>query len=571
MSRFQLLFTIISVSLLVGCVEEPNLPVVEVDAETETEEAQAALHPPSTYRAIFEPWQIACTRASEQGSWVHPSGDEIVLLYSLQHMRNGEVISTQFGASGVHDIDNGDRLALHDLANNQVITMEFQEGDQLRVSVTLIDADDDSDAREAYDIINDVAGVVGDGVSAAFPPAAPVIQIIGLALDLFGYSWDFFDWLDDNDVLGERAHTYTPRPGGGLSTEVISSGGGDDYHYFVRYLLSIADLPWSRTNHGAAQLAAWASHPGTRVLSGNFDRNGYTDLVLLGGRGWSSVPVAFGYGDGSFRYTNRYNPTLANWASRSDVTLLTADFNGDGLDDVLAAGGSGWTSVPVAHSDGGGGFNISNRYNAQLARMLSGATVVAGNFDGNSCADLVIVGAYGTHLAQSDCRGGFSYRSVYLPYFQQWARHPGAELVVVNVDGDAYDDLAFIGGQGWNSVPVALTRAVGVFQLLNRGLVNVPQWATQAGVKVAVGHFDDDSCEDLALVGGSGWNTMPVALSNCDGSFTVRNDAVASDLASWAQAPGVRAVAGDFDDDGYGDVALVGGSGWGSIPVVFRD
>ena len=43
----------------------------------------------------------------------------------------------------------------------------------------------------------------------------------------------------------------------------------------------------------------------------------------------------------------------------------------------------------------------------------------------------------------------------------------------------------------------------------------------------------------------------------------------ASQFANWAQAPGAVAVAGDFNGDGRGDVALVGPGGWSTVPVAF--
>ena len=90
-------------------------------------------------------------------------------------------------------------------------------------------------------------------------------------------------------------------------------------------------------------------------------------------------------------------------------------------------------------------------------------------------------------------------------------------------------------------------------------------------VDVITGYFDADNCEDIALTGGAGWSTLPVAASNCDGTFTIHNDQVPEDYARWAAGSGVKAFGGDFDNDGFGDVGLVGGSGWSSIPIAFRD
>jgi hypothetical protein len=57
-------------------------------------------------------------------------------------------------------------------------------------------------------------------------------------------------------------------------------------------------------------------------------------------------------------------------------------------------------------------------------------------------------------------------------------------------------------------------------------------------VKVVVGDFDGDGRTDLALTGVTGWATIPVALSNGDGSFTITNQN-APDFAAWAQGMNV--------------------------------
>ena len=66
--------------------------------------------------------------------------------------------------------------------------------------------------------------------------------------------------------------------------------------------------------------------------------------------------------------------------------------------------------------------------------------------------------------------------------------------------------------------------------------------------------------------------SIPVAFANGDGTWNVTNGPVADFITSWASAPGVRVVAGDFNGNGLTDLALVRQTpGWGSIPVAFAN
>jgi hypothetical protein len=95
-----------------------------------------------------------------------------------------------------------------------------------------------------------------------------------------------------------------------------------------------------------------------------------------------------------------------------------------------------------------------------------------------------------------------------------------------------------------------------------------PGWAQVGGAKPVAGDFNGDGRGDLALTGGIGWSTLPIAFSHGDGSFRVTNSAV-DNLPGWAQAGGAKPVAGDFNGDGRGDLALTGGIGWSTLPIAF--
>jgi hypothetical protein len=70
--------------------------------------------------------------------------------------------------------------------------------------------------------------------------------------------------------------------------------------------------------------------------------------------------VAFSNGDGTFTITNTSSWEFAYWATSATAKLLTGDFNNDGRTDLALIGDPNWNSVPIAFSNGNGTFTITN-------------------------------------------------------------------------------------------------------------------------------------------------------------------------------------------------------------------
>jgi hypothetical protein len=352
--------------------------------------------------------------------------------------------------------------------------------------------------------------------------------------------------------------------------------------------------------------ASWAATPGAKLLRGDFDGDGLSDLALVGGRFWGSIPVAFSNGDGSYRVTNQGVASFPAWAARPNVKAVSGDFDGDGKTDIALVGEVGRHSIAVAYSRGDGNFDVTDisavvpaNYFPDLATSRDFThnpqvwpKVVAADFNNDGRCDLALVGGVGftgVPVALSNGRGSFSHTyenlATYAPwastYFLTRAQEPGTQPVAGDFDGNGFPDLALVGGSNnEQDIAIAFNFGDSQFTLTTQSFVNAPlisQWASEPGVKVVIGYFNDDALADVALVGGLGWNSIRLALSQGGTSFRATN--FVNNFGSFAAEPHVWPAANvasnagrtarslDQDGDRRGDISLTGGTGWGSMPV----
>ena len=300
----------------------------------------------------------------------------------------------------------------------------------------------------------------------------------------------------------------------GLHDRIALTGGlvGDASWGTVPMATAVGNGNFSVTNGGAWPFSYYATLPGASPLAGDFNGDGRRDVALIGGYNWGTIPVAFARDDGTFATTNsgvELLPVLA----RGNPKAVAGDFNGDGLADIALTGGDGWGSIPVAYSQGNGNFTITN-------------------------------------AAVED--------------FPIWATH-GATPVAGDFNGDGLADIALVGVPGWGTIPVAFSLGNGTFRVTNSGVYDFPYYSTLEGARPVAGDFDGDGRDDLALTGGTGWGTIPVARSLGTGDFLVSNGA-APGFAGRAAEAGADPVTLDIDNDGRSEIAVTGGLHW--VPLL---
>lgn len=276
----------------------------------------------------------------------------------------------------------------------------------------------------------------------------------------------------------------------------------------------------------------------TSIKTGDFNRDGFTDLITSNIRG-NSLSILMGKGDGSF------GTQTSMFACLEPRNLAVERLNDDGFQDVAVAC-SGSNEVKIFLGTENGEFKKGASYVVRRTPV----SIATGDFNSDSILDLVVALRNDKiQLLYGLGNGTFRVGPLYV--------HGDTPTSVIADDfnRDGHLDLAVTnGGPMSSAVSIWLGQGDGTF------LVPTDYRTGKRPLSVKEGDFNTDGIIDLLVINGQ-MNTITVFLGNGDGTFQAGLDA-------GGEAGPNDGVIQDFNGDKLPDVAIVNIQS-GSLSVLY--
>ncbi len=276
------------------------------------------------------------------------------------------------------------------------------------------------------------------------------------------------------------------------------------------------------------------------MITADFNGDGIPDLAT-GSLTAATLHVFLGNGDGTFA------PSFSD--PRGTQGLGTGDFNGDGHTDIVAvqfpAGG------PVYRIFAGNGLGQFAPVGAPVLTGVRGPRLLTGDLNGDGNIDFVGIdsnGSYQTFLGNGDGTFGAAVLT----------SSPRAnDFVLADFDGDGRPDIVGSESDFVNGTDILVYRrnlGAGLFDSAGVTFYSLGS----SGIRVATTDFDSDGRPDVVVL--DVFQNVGVLYGNGNGTFT--EDA----KNRYAVANSSRdLLVGDFDGDRHPDFIAIGGANIGQV------
>jgi len=334
---------------------------------------------------------------------------------------------------------------------------------------------------------------------------------------------------------------------GDCTTDLLKIDTGPSGHAQRGLWVGLSD----GTKFATSKWATWETYAGMKVLAGDFNGDGKTDVMKfdIGSSEVSKQGLWVGLSDGVSFNTGQW----ATWETYAGMKVLAGDFNGDGKTDVmkfdLPAAGRSRLGLWVGLSDGKK-FDTSKWATWET---YEGMRVLAGDFNGDGKTDVMKLDVGSSGGSRQGLWVGLSDGKKFdTSKWATWETYEGMRVLAGDFNGDGKTDVMKldVGPAGVSPQPLL----VGLSEGTKFNTSKWATWETYSYMKVLAGDFNGDGRTDVMKldVGPSGVSRQGLWVGLSDGAkFNT------SKWATWGADRAMKVLAGDFDSDGITDVMKI--------------
>ena len=258
---------------------------------------------------------------------------------------------------------------------------------------------------------------------------------------------------------------------------------------------------------GGIARQAWMDTPAdgyNDLETGDFNHDGYEDLVVLSGQGTTHAYVYYNDGSDDFSPPLEIDPALDGYATVG--ALGAGDFDGDGRDDLAIM--SDRTHVSLYRQDAAGGMQAP----LVLAAAFDPNAMVGHDLDLDGMDDLVVLHGSGPLGVYLQGESGLAAEAITSDPYGTWFNTQG--LAVGDINGDACPDVATANynaglvvnlGSGCNAVAdlapsLGLTASIVALRLDNFGAASAATPEAKVSLSVFNGTLAAGALPDGCVV-----------------------------------------------------------------------